>query len=182
MVLLFKTRFLQSIRPFSFYLKTIGVFLHLTNRPVERFSCLVFSCFSFVLTFQAGLYLFVERSVLDIRYAFSGESGRGINFTKQFSRIDAFATGLATTNPFVCGSATSLLLVVTSRETVRLFCFSMETMDRLSRRPDLKSLRRYSIAAVTWIAITVTCINFKISYKQSLCKIIWRNRMKLVYD
>jgi hypothetical protein len=159
MVLLLKTRFLQSIRPFGFYLKTIGVFLHLTDSPVCRFSCLVFSCFSFALTFQAGLYVFVERSVLDIRYAFSGQSSRGINFTKQFSRIDAFATGLATTNPFLCGSATSLLLVATSRETVRLFCFSLETMDRLTKRPDLKSLRRYSIAAVTWIAITVTCLS-----------------------
>jgi hypothetical protein len=54
------------------------------------------------------------------------------------------------------------------------------TMDRLSKRPDLKSIRRYSIAAVTWIAITVTCINFKTN-RQVLSKIIWRNRMLLVY-
>jgi hypothetical protein len=45
------------------------------------------------------------------------------------------------------------------------------TMDRLSKRPDLKSIRRYSIAAVTWIAITVTCINFKTN-RQVLSKII----------
>ena len=160
MVLLFKTRFVKSISPFSFYLKTIGVFLHLTNNPFrwKQLTSLVYSFACFALTFQAGLYIFVEKSVLDLRYAFSGESSRVINITKQFSRIDAFNSSISSTNSFLCGSITSLLLVVTSRETIRLFCVTLEKMDRLSKRPDLTSLRRYSIVAVIWIGVTVSFV------------------------
>lgn len=104
------------------------------------------------------MYIFVEKSVLDLRYAFSGESSRDVNFTKQFSRVDAFSSSIATTNSFLCGSTTSLLLVVTSRETIRLFCVTLEKMDRLSKRPDLTSLRRYSIVAVIWIGVTVSFV------------------------
>ena len=167
MTLLFKTRFLQSIRPFSFYLNTIGIFLHQqTNSPFKwkQFVCFILSLTCFAITLQAGLHVFIEKTLLDIPYAFSGieSNRRGINFTsQQHSRIDAFSVSLAGTSSFVCGTATSLLLVVTSPKTIRLFCVSLETMDRLSKRLDLKSLRRYSIVAVTWTAIMVTYLNLK---------------------
>lgn len=165
MTLLFKTRFLKSISPFSFYLNTIGIFLHQTNSPFKwkQFVRFILSLTCFAITLQAGLHVFIERTMLDIPYAFSGiDSSSGLNFTsKQHSRIDAFSVSLAGTSSFVCGTATSLLLVVTSPETIRLFCVSLETMDRLSKRLDLKYLRRYSIVAVTWTAIMVTYLNLK---------------------
>ena len=151
---IFNHRFIRSIFPFGILLKSIGICLHL-NPPFKWLKQLVFfvcGSICFTISFQAGLQIFLDKGLLNIRYVFSTNS---TNFPKGFSRMDALSKFVETTSSFFCGSFTYVMLAATARTTITQFCASLERIDCLAVRPDLTSLRRHSIVALVWILFTV---------------------------
>lgn len=154
MAFLFKNRFFHSILPFSFFMKTIGLFLY-TDSPSQSHAKrlhFVWSLICFNLSFTAGVYHFFDQGVAQIAYAFS--SGIELNAIG-FSKIDAFSKFLETASSFTCWTLTFVTFVLTTNTTITLFCESLERLDHTLERPTLTSLRNISIIAVVWIFVTV---------------------------
>ncbi len=154
MMQILKRRFIRAIVPFDILLKTIGICLHLQSpfQFQKQFAFFSWSCICFIISFQAGLQIFIEIGLSNICHAFSP-------YNKGYpSRMDAFSKFVETTSSFLCGSLTYLVLTVTARKTMTQFCNSLDRIDYLAKRPNLASLRRLSMVAVIWILFTVTQI------------------------
>lgn len=101
----------------------------------------------FLIIFQAGTYIFIERSIPHLNGFF-----RSLN--DMIPVLDRSARLVSTCVVF-------LSLVFKLHKTMEVYCQLLEPVDNQLRRPDLKSIRFTSIIGVVWILFVVFSCSIK---------------------
>lgn len=102
----------------------------------------IWSGICFLLIFQAGLYIAIERSIPHFNGFFQ-------NMDHMIPVVDRFARFFSTCVVF-------FLMILKLDKIIHSFCHLLEPVDHQLQRPDLSWVRYTSIAGVTWIVLLVS--------------------------
>ncbi len=147
-------RFLRSVRPFNWFLKSTGI--HLYAPCYESWSGwikIVWSGFWITLNLQSALFMFLERGLVVLKRIFQ--------FDAKTSKMDSLNSFIVSTSPLIFSVCTQIDLILTLQESIKLFMSSLQLVDaRLGRRRPqlLPNIHRYSLVAVFFTVSKVSNI------------------------
>ena len=143
-------RFLQSTKPFGVPLELAGIDWDPLRRSSrwKRWLMYAWSLCWLIFNAESCLYMFSTNGVTHLTYLFSPG--------KNTSQIFSFSALISHTNPVIFGIAPHLILLCTLRQTAKLLCELLDPVDCQLKRPDLSSLRRYSVSGILWISLAAS--------------------------
>lgn len=147
-------RFLQTIKPFDWYLKLFGIIMKPATNPRWRLWLTnLWSLFWIVLVLQAGTCIFIWRGLSALPNLFYSEEYADRQGHSRMEDLNDFIFGAY---PLSFDALIYVCLVLSLRETARLLLSTLEPVDAQLRRPNLKVLRQYCNVGIIWMASTVT--------------------------
>lgn len=154
--------FYQSIQQFDYLCQFLGIHLH--HQSSTSWLSKMVTVVWLTINIQSAGYLFVNRAIRDLK-----ESFQSINSTMKMSsskQMDTFNGFVLNSSPIIFFCSSHVYLIICGKETM---CTVLNRLSAIfiphrqeSNANWLKEMRMISLAAVTWIILTViTCFDQK---------------------
>lgn len=149
----FRDRFIDCLSPLQWLLPLVD-----TGETRKRtiYYLLMASILFFVARISADIYYFYLYLLPLIKFALSNnqEDFPGVN--KGVTRIDAIGYVSDKLSSSLCHVFTYWLLLASGRQTIFMFCSSLERLNQSSDQLDLSRVRKRTAMAVVWTLVVVT--------------------------
>ena len=145
-------RFLCSARPLIRFARLFGIDLDMGNYGRKKLIfTMIWSWLWLILNFTSNAVITIRRFMTKIMNM--GEGQGNLSTVNDLMRL------LNRVSMMVSNVIIHFVLVAKIRKKMADFLNCLETVDYNFSRPDLSSIRRYSILGVIWIVLTVTTIH-----------------------
>lgn len=146
----FRDRFIGCLSPLQLLLTPNGIFVDVELRHRKIYCLIIASLLFFAARVSADIHFFYLTLFELLKMALSNKQKGFPGFNEGFTRIDAIGYVLDKLSSSWCHVFTYILLMITGRQTILMFCASLERTDQSSGRPDLSLVRKRNAIAVTW--------------------------------